>query len=105
MPTLNYPHIELRNEIPYIEGTGTKVAMIVLEHLANHWEAEAIRRQHPTLNLAHIHSALAYYYDNQLEVDAMIEHRLAQEEDAIKAIDASPLQKRLLELKRAGGES
>lgn len=105
MPVLTYAHIELRDDVPYIEGTRTKVVMIVLEHVANHWDAEAIRRQHPTLSLAHIHSALAYYYDHQVEVDATIESRLAREDEAVKAIDASPLQKRLREMKRSGSES
>lgn len=76
MPILNYPHIAVGVDgVPIIEGTKTKVVEIVLDHLAHHWDTFEIRRQYPYLGLAQIHSALAYYYDNQAEVDQDIEQR------------------------------
>ena len=72
MPTTTYPHIEIRDGMAYVAGTRMKVVTLVLEHLANHWEAEALRRQHPPLSLGQVHSALAYYYDHQVELDQII---------------------------------
>ena len=104
MSTTTYPHIEVRDGVAYVEGTRIKVVTLALEHLANHWEAEALRRQHPPLSLGQVHSALAYYYDHQLELDQVIEARLREEDSAIEQIDASPLQQRLRDLKRANAK-
>jgi len=42
-----------------LTGTRTKVVELVLDHLAHHWDAEQIQREHPHLSLGQIHSALA----------------------------------------------
>ena len=104
MPTTTYPHIEIRDGMAYVAGTRMKVVTLVLEHLANHWEAEALRRQHPPLSLGQVHSALAYYYDHQVELDQIIEARLRAEDSAIEQIDASPLQQRLRNLNQANAK-
>lgn len=81
MPTIAYPHIEVSREgVPVVVGTTTKVVEIVLDRLAHHWDADEIQRQHPHLSLAQIHSALAYYYDHQSEIDHDIQQRLAEAE-------------------------
>jgi len=80
-----YPHIETdASGTAIISGTTTKVIEVLLDHLAHHWDAHEIRRQHPYLHLAQIHAALAYYFDNQLELDEDIERR-RQKVDAIRS--------------------
>lgn len=74
---VQYPHIHITPEgVPVIAGTQTKVIEIVLDRLANHWDADEIQRQYPYLGPAQIHAALAYYYDHQAELDRDIEERL-----------------------------
>jgi len=76
MSVTAYRHIELdANGVPHLAGTPTKVVEIALERIAHHWDAEQIQRQHPDLTLAQVHSALAYYYDHQQELDDDIEQR------------------------------
>ena len=74
MPAVTYPHIEIRQDgTPAIAGTGITVTHLAMERLAYHWDAEEMRRQHPTLTLGQIHSALAYYYDHEQEINRAIE--------------------------------
>src|SRR5262245_48094350 len=85
MATVAYAHIELSpDNVPMVAGTKTKVVEIVLDRLAYHWDADEIHRQHPHLSLGQIHSALAYYYDHQEEMDRDIAERLRQVQE-IKA--------------------
>ena len=58
--------------VAWVDGKNVKVAEVVLDHLAYGWSADAIHEQHPHLSLAEIHSALAYYYDHAVELDAQI---------------------------------
>lgn len=68
-----YAHIDVdRQGVPYLTGTKTKVKQVALDHIAYNWSAEDIRRNHPYLTLSQIHSALAYYYDHQREIDGVI---------------------------------
>jgi uncharacterized protein (DUF433 family) len=77
MPTVGYPHIELRSSgVPYVAGTQTKVVEIALDRIAHHWDADEIRRQHPYLSLGQIYAALAYYSDHKDELDKQIEDQL-----------------------------
>jgi uncharacterized protein (DUF433 family) len=72
-----YAHIELTPEgVPILSGTRTKVIEVALDRIAHHWDADEIQRQHPYLTLGQIHSALAYYYDHQDELDRDIERRM-----------------------------
>jgi uncharacterized protein (DUF433 family) len=77
MSTVSYPHIEVRPDgVAVVSRTTTKVVEIVQDHLAHHWHAEDIHRQHPHLSLAQIHAALTYYYDHQQEIEEDIDRRL-----------------------------
>ena len=72
-----YEHIVLsKDNIPIIAGTNMKVVELVLERIAYGWSPEELRFQHPYLTLGQIHSALAYYWDHQEELDRDIERRL-----------------------------
>ena len=84
MATVEYAHISLDAQgVPIIVGSRTKVVEIVLDHLAHGSDAREIHREFPHLSLGAIHSALAYYYDHQDEIDEDIARRLRRVE-AIK---------------------
>ena len=96
MSTVAYPHIEINaGGVPLVAGTTTKVVEIVLDHLAHHWDAEEIQRQHPHLSLAQIYSALAYYHDHQAEVDQDIADRLSKVDQIAAAQPASVVREKL----------
>lgn len=70
MSAVIHPHIDVdQNGVARFKGTRFKVNHVIFEHTRWKWSAEAIQLQHPELSLAQVHSALAYYYDNQAEVD------------------------------------
>lgn len=72
-----YQHIILNEaNVPIIEGTTMKVIELVLDSRAYGWSPEELHFQHPHLSLGQIHSALAYYWDHQEELDQDIERRL-----------------------------
>ena len=72
-----YEHIILDEaKVPTITGTRTKVIELVLDSRAYGWSPEELYYQHPHLTLGQIHSALAYYWDHQEELDRDIERRL-----------------------------
>jgi uncharacterized protein (DUF433 family) len=97
MTTTAYRHIELDPEgVPYVAGTRTKVVEIVLDHLAYHWNADEIHRQHPHLTLSQVHSALAYFYDHQEELEQDIERRRARADSIFKQLGTSSLRAKLI---------
>jgi uncharacterized protein (DUF433 family) len=82
MSTAQYAHITFgSDQVPMLAGTRTKVVEVVLDHLAHGVDAHEIHRQYPHLSLGQIHSALAYYYDHQEEMDRDIERRLRKVDD------------------------
>jgi uncharacterized protein (DUF433 family) len=68
-----------------IAGRDTRVVEIVLDKIGYGWNPEEIRSQHPHLSLAEIHSAFAFYYDHQAELDTQIKRELA-EVDTLRAL-------------------
>ncbi len=97
MPVLDYPHIlKTGGEAARLERLPrVRVAQIVADHLGYGWSAEEILRQHPIIEPAEVHAALAYYYDHRAEIDA----ELAAELAAMNLTDAqppSPLRLRLI---------
>jgi uncharacterized protein (DUF433 family) len=96
MTTLAYAHIALSPEgVPYISGTQTKVEEVVLDHLAYRWDADEIQRQHPTLTLGQIYSALAYYYDHQEELDREVDNGLREVAQIRASLGTSPIRLKL----------
>jgi len=92
----SYPHIELSPDgVPYLSGTPIKVVEVVMDRLAYNWDADEIHRQHPSLSLGQIYSALAYYYDNKAEMDRQIGERLRREEEILSKLDTSDLRLKL----------
>ena len=71
-----YEHISISaTGVPFIKGTTTKVAEIVMEVKAHGWSPDEIHWQHPYLSLGQIHSALGYYWDNRDAIEQDIERR------------------------------
>jgi uncharacterized protein (DUF433 family) len=74
---VDYKHVVLDEQgVPIIQGTTMKVTELVLGKIAYGWTPEEINVNHPYLTLGQIHSALAYYWDHQEDLDREIERRL-----------------------------
>lgn len=91
-----YEHIVLAEDgAPAIGGTTMKVVELIAERLGYGWSPEELHVQHPHLSMAKIHSALAYYFDHQDELDRDVERRLAETDRIRKHMAPSRLQTRL----------
>ncbi len=91
-----YEHIVLdQSQVPMIAGTTMKVIELALAHLAYGWSPEELHFQFPHLSLGQIHSALAYYWDHQAELDKDIERRLKSVDRLRGSVGESPLAARL----------
>lgn len=102
MSTRSYPHIEISPDgVAKIAGTTIKVVEIVQDHLAHHWHAEDIVRQHPHLSLAQVHAALTYYYDHEREMEAEIERRLERVAEIKRRVSDDTISERLRRLRPA----
>ena|SRR5436190_2004892 len=82
---IRHPYIERRKGVcrgkPVITGTRIKVSQIAIEYERLGWTPDQIIDAHPHLQLAQIHDALSFYYENQKQVDAEIladEHFVAE---------------------------
>ncbi len=92
----NYKHVILNeNNVAMIDGTRTKVIELVLDYQAYGWSPEELQFQHPIFTMGQIHSALAYYWDHQDELDADIERRWQEVKQLQQSRELSPLEKRL----------
>ena len=98
MSSIATTHIEIDERgVAWITGANTKVIEVVLDRVAYGWSPEEIHFQHPALSLAQVHAALAYYYDNQAELDAEIMRQLKEVESLAEAAKDSPGRRRLRE--------
>jgi len=68
---------------------------LVLDFRAYGWSPEELHFQHPGLTLGQIHSALAYYWDHQEEIDRDIERRIEKVEDIRKRLKLAQIETRL----------
>ena len=94
-----YEHVQLDvSGVPIIVGTNMKVVELVMAQLAHGWSPEELHFQHPYLSLGQIHSALAYYWDHKIELDADIERRRQYAEEE-RGKGPSPLANKLLYVK------
>lgn len=72
-----YQHIVLdEGHVPLIAQTTMKVVELVVAQQAHGWSPEELVFQFPYLTLGQVHSALAYYWDHQSDLDADIARRL-----------------------------
>lgn len=82
------PYVEPREGVRYVRG-----GRVPLESLVWLWRdgqsAEEIREAYPTLRLAEVYGALAYYLDHQAEVDQELAEGLARFEAQRAAAEAA----------------
>jgi uncharacterized protein (DUF433 family) len=92
-----YPHVEVAADgVARLSAhPRVRVAQIAMDYLSHGWSAEEMQRQHPYLSLSEIHAALAYYFDNQAEIDSQIRAEWTQVENDRAAAGASRIVLRL----------
>jgi uncharacterized protein (DUF433 family) len=99
-------HIELRDGVPYIAGTVTKVRMVALNHLAFGWDGKELQEQMPHLTLGQIYAALSYYHDHKDAIDADIDEGERMAETLRPTLESprarADLLKRIAALRGAG---
>jgi uncharacterized protein (DUF433 family) len=94
--TTPYEHIMVQHEgVAVVAGSRMKVAQLVSEVMAYGWSPEELHFQHPHLSMGQIHSALAYYWDHQEEINQQIENDLQYVDRVRRAAGESPLVARL----------
>jgi hypothetical protein len=72
-----------------------RVAQIVMDYLAYGWSVEEMCRQHPYLTLAEAHTAMAYYFDHQNEIDTEIATELNDVDESRRRAIPTALEVRL----------
>ena len=79
---------------PRIAGHRIRVQDVVIWHEKLGMSPDEIVDQHPTITLADVHAALAYYWDHREEIERAIadEHALVEE---FRRNHISPLQEKL----------
>jgi uncharacterized protein (DUF433 family) len=94
---ITYPHIVK------VEGSPARlermprirVAQIVIDYLNHGWSADEICIHYPHLKLAETHSAMAYYFDHQAEIDGEIEQEQRLIEESRKNAKPAAVEMRL----------
>lgn len=95
-----YGHVILNEQgVPEIAGTNMKVVELVVEYNSFGWSPEEIQFNHPYLTLGQVYSALAYYWDHKVELDADIQSRSGFAERLREASGPSAHRVRLQSLK------
>ena len=75
------PHMTLNARgVTCLDGTRHRVIDLVADHVAHGYSAAQIVEPSPDLTPAHVHAALAYYYDHQEAMDAALVASDAQAE-------------------------
>jgi uncharacterized protein (DUF433 family) len=103
MPSVvSYPHIERSGNGPahLIRVPRLRVSQIVADYIAHGWSPEEMCRQHPNLTLSEAHSAMAYYFDHQEEIDGELRAELEQGEKERSSAPPSPFVLRMRALGR-----
>jgi uncharacterized protein (DUF433 family) len=94
--TTEYKHIQINeHNVPIIAGTTMKVVELITSVKAYGWSPEELHQNYPHLTLSQIHSALAYYWNHQEEIDADFERREQYAERLQTEAGESPLSKKL----------
>jgi uncharacterized protein (DUF433 family) len=96
LSSTRYEHIVVDDHrVPQIAGTTMKVIELVLAERANGWNPAELQAQFPSLSLGQIHSALAYYWDHQAELDQDIDRRLVAADALQRSLPVPPAVARL----------
>ena len=101
MTLTTYPHIEKRENQParLQRIPRVRVAQIAMDYLAYGWSVEEMCRQHPYLTLSEAHAAMAYYFDNQDEIDREIRGEWEQVQREKSQYSPSPSINTLVDLR------
>jgi uncharacterized protein (DUF433 family) len=90
-------HIRLDADgVAWIDDTNVKVVEVIADRVAYGHGPEEIHSQHPRLSLAQIHSAFAYYFDHQADMDAEVQRRYRGAEALRTKAGRQPSRKELL---------
>lgn len=101
MSSITTTHVELdEHGVAWIEGTRVKVIEVAIDKIVHGSSPEEIHFQYPHLSLAQIHAALAFYYDNQAELDADIKRRWNEAGELTANASDISLRQKLLSLKK-----
>lgn len=94
---VTYPHIEkiAGNAARLKRLPRIRVAQLVIDYLNHGWSADEIRIHYPHLKPAEVHSALAYYFDHQSEIEGEIEAEQQLIEESRKSAQPTPVELRL----------
>ena len=100
--TTAYAHIVIDDQgVAWIADANTKVVELVAEVKAYGWSPEEMTYQHLHLNLAQVHSALAYYWDHREEIEQDLQRRSELAETLRREVGEHPLAAKL----RARGQA
>ena len=72
-----------------------RVAQLVIDHRNHGWSADEICIHYPHLKPAEVHSAMAYYFDHQAEIDGEIENEQRLIAESPKNAKPTPAELRL----------
>jgi uncharacterized protein (DUF433 family) len=94
---IQYPHLVKTEGSPArLERLARiRVAQIVIDYLNHGWSADEICIHYPHLKLAEVHSAMAYYFDHQAEIDAEIEEEQTMIDESRKNAGPTSVELRL----------
>jgi uncharacterized protein (DUF433 family) len=94
---VTYPHIEKIGGSParLQRLPRVRVAQIVTDYRNHGWSADEICIHYPHLKLSEIHSAMAYYFDHQSEIDSEVEAEQRLIENARRNTKPTPVELRL----------
>lgn len=91
-----YRHVVLDDaRVPRIAGTTMKVIELVTAQQAYGWSPEELAFQFPYSTLGQVHSALAYYWDHQREIDREIARDLELVDELRRRTPEAPIVARL----------
>lgn len=84
-------HIEKRptrggDQRAYVAGTRVRVQDVAAEHELHGLTPEQIVREHPSMSLAQVHAALAYYFDHREEIRG----QMKRDEEFVARLQAEP---------------
>lgn len=93
----NHIHLDERG-VAWIDDTNVKVIEVALDHVAYGMSPHEIVYQHyGQCTLGQVHAALSYYFDYQVEFDALIEQQAAETDKLRSQTLDSPARRRLRE--------
>src|SRR5271167_12241 len=94
---VSYPHIvKIEGRPARLERLPRiRVAQIVIDYLNHGWSADEICIHYPHLKRAEVHSAMAYYFDHQAEIERELEEEQNLIEEARQKAKPTAIEIRL----------